>query len=151
MCLFWSKIHTSIKKSYQTNAKPQEQVKQYYCQCLSILPPLTFSLFHSSRMLISFTKQEDAPDWWGYSLAFLMFFTAILQTLILHRHFQYCFVTGMNVRTALIGAIYRKVRIPLCSVFPRAYLNSVTSCFFGHHWSAGPSDNKCCQTLLYCW
>ncbi|XP_061612364.1 ATP-binding cassette sub-family C member 3 isoform X3 [Phyllopteryx taeniolatus] len=60
------------------------------------------------RMLISFTKQKDAPDWWGYSLAFLMFFTAFLQTLILHQHFQYCFVTGMHVRTALIGAIYRK-------------------------------------------
>ncbi|XP_011616814.2 canalicular multispecific organic anion transporter 2 isoform X2 [Takifugu rubripes] len=63
------------------------------------------------RMLISFTKQKDAPDWWGYSLAFLMFFTAILQTLILHRHFQYCFVTGMNVRTAIIGAIYRKALV----------------------------------------
>ncbi|KAF3854047.1 hypothetical protein F7725_014735 [Dissostichus mawsoni] len=60
------------------------------------------------RMLISFTKQKGAPDWWGYSLAFLMFFTAFLQTLILHRHFQYCFITGMNVRTAVIGAIYRK-------------------------------------------
>nr|XP_033962957.1 LOW QUALITY PROTEIN: canalicular multispecific organic anion transporter 2 [Pseudochaenichthys georgianus] len=60
------------------------------------------------RMLISFTKQKGAPDWWGYSLAFLMFFTAFLQTLILHHHFQYCFVTGMNVRTAVIGAIYRK-------------------------------------------
>ncbi|XP_068610353.1 ATP-binding cassette sub-family C member 3 [Brachionichthys hirsutus] len=63
------------------------------------------------RMLISFTKQKGAPDWWGYSLAFLMFFTAILQTLILHRHFQYCFVTGMNVRTAVIGAIYRKALV----------------------------------------
>ncbi|XP_068440089.1 ATP-binding cassette sub-family C member 3 isoform X4 [Clinocottus analis] len=63
------------------------------------------------RMLISFTKQKDAPDWWGYSLAFLMFFTAILQTLILHRHFQYCFVTGMNIRTAVIGAIYRKALV----------------------------------------
>uniref|UniRef100_A0A3B5QTI6 Canalicular multispecific organic anion transporter 2 n=1 Tax=Xiphophorus maculatus TaxID=8083 RepID=A0A3B5QTI6_XIPMA len=60
------------------------------------------------RMLISFTSQKDVPIWWGYTLAFLMFFAAILQTLILHRHFQYCFVTGMNVRTALIGAIYRK-------------------------------------------
>ncbi|CAK6976427.1 ATP-binding cassette sub-family C member 3 [Scomber scombrus] len=60
------------------------------------------------RMLISFTKQKGVPDWWGYALAFLMFFTAFLQTLILHQHFQYCFVTGMNVRTALIGAIYRK-------------------------------------------
>ncbi|CAL9707790.1 unnamed protein product [Knipowitschia caucasica] len=60
------------------------------------------------RMLISFTKQKGVPDWWGYALAFLMFFTALLQTLILHQHFQYCFVTGMNVRTAIIGAIYRK-------------------------------------------
>ncbi|KAM4525274.1 ATP-binding cassette sub-family C member 3 isoform 2-T2 [Odontesthes bonariensis] len=60
------------------------------------------------RLLISFTKQKGVPDWWGYTLAFLMFFTALLQTLILHRHFQYCFVTGMNVRTAVIGAIYRK-------------------------------------------
>ncbi|KAM4715891.1 ATP-binding cassette sub-family C member 3 isoform 2-T2 [Anableps anableps] len=63
------------------------------------------------RMLISFTKQTDVPVWWGYTLAFLMFFTAILQTLVLHRHFQYCFVTGMNVRTALIGAIYRKALV----------------------------------------
>ncbi|KAM9715835.1 ATP-binding cassette sub-family C member 3 isoform 2-T2 [Menidia menidia] len=63
------------------------------------------------RMLISFTKQKGVPDWWGYTLAFLMFFTALLQTLILHRHFQYCFVTGMNVRTALIGAIYRKALV----------------------------------------
>ncbi|CAB1311777.1 unnamed protein product [Coregonus sp. 'balchen'] len=43
------------------------------------------------RLLISFTKQKDAPTWWGYALAFLMFFTAFLQTLILHQHFQYCF------------------------------------------------------------
>lgn len=63
------------------------------------------------RMLIIFTKQEGVPDWWGYALAFLMFFTAFLQTLILHHHFQYCFVTGMNVRTAIIGAIYRKALV----------------------------------------
>ncbi|XP_041671462.1 ATP-binding cassette sub-family C member 3 isoform X2 [Cheilinus undulatus] len=60
------------------------------------------------RMLIAFTKDSNAPNWQGYALAVLMFFTAVLQTLILHRHFQYCFVTGMNVRTAVIGAIYRK-------------------------------------------
>ncbi|XP_041744535.1 ATP-binding cassette sub-family C member 3 isoform X1 [Coregonus clupeaformis] len=60
------------------------------------------------RLLISFTKQKDAPTWWGYALAFLMFFTAFLQTLILHQHFQYCFVTGMRLRTSIIGAIYRK-------------------------------------------
>uniref|UniRef100_A0A3Q1BS92 ATP-binding cassette, sub-family C (CFTR/MRP), member 3 n=1 Tax=Amphiprion ocellaris TaxID=80972 RepID=A0A3Q1BS92_AMPOC len=60
------------------------------------------------RLLIAFTKQKGVPDWWGYALAIAMFFTALLQTLILHHQFQYCFVTGMNVRTAVIGAIYRK-------------------------------------------
>nr|XP_046212964.1 ATP-binding cassette sub-family C member 3 isoform X1 [Oncorhynchus gorbuscha] len=60
------------------------------------------------KLLISFTKQKGAPAWWGYALAFLMFFAAFLQTLILHQHFQYCFVTGMRLRTSIIGAIYRK-------------------------------------------
>uniref|UniRef100_A0A4W5LBQ3 ATP-binding cassette, sub-family C (CFTR/MRP), member 3 n=1 Tax=Hucho hucho TaxID=62062 RepID=A0A4W5LBQ3_9TELE len=60
------------------------------------------------KLLISFTKQKGAPTWWGYTLAFLMFFAAFLQTLILHQHFQYCFVTGMRLRTSIIGAIYRK-------------------------------------------
>uniref|UniRef100_A0AAZ3NR57 Uncharacterized protein n=1 Tax=Oncorhynchus tshawytscha TaxID=74940 RepID=A0AAZ3NR57_ONCTS len=60
------------------------------------------------KLLISFTKQKGAPTWWGYALAFLMFFAAFLQTLILHQHFQYCFVTGMRLRTSIIGAIYRK-------------------------------------------
>lgn len=60
-------------------------------------------------MLIKFTKQKDVPSWWGFALAFLMFGCALLQTLIVHQHFQYCFVTGMRLRTAIIGAIYRKV------------------------------------------
>ncbi|XP_056096294.1 ATP-binding cassette sub-family C member 3 [Rhinichthys klamathensis goyatoka] len=60
------------------------------------------------RMLIDFTKNKHAPLWWGYALAFLMFGTSLLQTLILHQHFQYCFVTGMRLRSAIIGAIYRK-------------------------------------------
>uniref|UniRef100_A0A672Q2P9 ABC-type glutathione-S-conjugate transporter n=1 Tax=Sinocyclocheilus grahami TaxID=75366 RepID=A0A672Q2P9_SINGR len=60
------------------------------------------------RMLIAFTKQPQAPSWWGYSLAFLMFSASLLQTLILHQHFQYCFVTGMRLRSGIVGAIYRK-------------------------------------------
>ncbi|XP_017339262.2 ATP-binding cassette sub-family C member 3 isoform X2 [Ictalurus punctatus] len=60
------------------------------------------------RLLIEFTKRKNVPSWWGFALAFLMFGCALLQTLILHQHFQYCFVTGMRLRTAIIGAIYRK-------------------------------------------
>ncbi|KAF5902976.1 canalicular multispecific organic anion transporter 2 isoform X2, partial [Clarias magur] len=60
------------------------------------------------RMLIEFTKKKNVPSWWGFALAFSMFGCALLQTLILHQQFQYCFVTGMRLRTAIIGAIYRK-------------------------------------------
>ncbi|XP_078385226.1 ATP-binding cassette sub-family C member 3 [Cetorhinus maximus] len=60
------------------------------------------------NMLISFINDPHAKTWWGYSISFLMFFSAALQTLILHQHFQYCFVTGMRLRTAIVGAIYRK-------------------------------------------
>nr|XP_009677167.1 PREDICTED: canalicular multispecific organic anion transporter 2 isoform X2 [Struthio camelus australis] len=59
-------------------------------------------------VLINFIKNKDAPAWWGFLIAALMFTCAVLQTLILHQHFQYCFVTGMRLRTGIIGMIYRK-------------------------------------------
>ncbi|KFP60508.1 Canalicular multispecific organic anion transporter 2, partial [Cariama cristata] len=59
-------------------------------------------------VLISFIKNKDAPAWWGFLIAALMFICAVLQTLILHQHFQYCFVTGMRLRTGITGMIYRK-------------------------------------------
>ncbi|XP_032066135.1 canalicular multispecific organic anion transporter 2 isoform X2 [Thamnophis elegans] len=59
-------------------------------------------------MLISFVKNKNAPLWWGYLIAALMFLSAVLQTIILHHHFQYCFITGMRLRTGIIGMVYRK-------------------------------------------
>ena len=35
-------------------------------------------------VLISFVKDKDAPTWWGFLIAALMFACAVLQTLILH-------------------------------------------------------------------
>ncbi|XP_038632461.1 canalicular multispecific organic anion transporter 2 isoform X3 [Scyliorhinus canicula] len=60
------------------------------------------------NMLISFINNPEAKTWWGYSISILMFLSAAVQTIILHQHFQYCFVTGMRLRTAIVGAIYRK-------------------------------------------
>uniref|UniRef100_A0A8C2UFP9 ATP binding cassette subfamily C member 3 n=1 Tax=Coturnix japonica TaxID=93934 RepID=A0A8C2UFP9_COTJA len=59
-------------------------------------------------VLISFIKNKDAPTWWGFLIAALMFTCTVLQTLIVHQHFQYCFVTGMRLRTGITGVIYRK-------------------------------------------
>ncbi|XP_059804131.1 ATP-binding cassette sub-family C member 3 isoform X2 [Hypanus sabinus] len=60
------------------------------------------------NVLISFIKNPEARTWWGYGIAILMFIATALQTLLLHQHFHYCFVTGMRLRTAIVGAIYRK-------------------------------------------
>lgn len=60
------------------------------------------------RILIDFIKNGKAPAWWGFTIAALMFLSSVAQTLILHQHFQYCFVTGMRLRSAITGIIYRK-------------------------------------------
>uniref|UniRef100_A0A8V5GZW3 MRP3 protein n=1 Tax=Melopsittacus undulatus TaxID=13146 RepID=A0A8V5GZW3_MELUD len=66
------------------------------------------SFVNPQLALIGFIKNKDAPAWWGFVIAALMFICAVLQTLILHQHFQYCFVTGMRLRTGITGVIYRK-------------------------------------------
>uniref|UniRef100_A0A8C9FWX8 ABC-type glutathione-S-conjugate transporter n=1 Tax=Pavo cristatus TaxID=9049 RepID=A0A8C9FWX8_PAVCR len=53
-------------------------------------------------------KWKSHGSWWGFLIAALMFTCAVLQTLMLHQHFQYCFVTGMRLRTGITGVIYRK-------------------------------------------
>uniref|UniRef100_A0A6I8P857 ABC-type glutathione-S-conjugate transporter n=1 Tax=Ornithorhynchus anatinus TaxID=9258 RepID=A0A6I8P857_ORNAN len=60
-------------------------------------------------VLIDFIKSPEAPAWQGFLIAGLMFACALLQTIILHQHFQFCFVTGMRLRTGITGVIYRKV------------------------------------------
>ncbi|NXO28683.1 MRP3 protein, partial [Cisticola juncidis] len=100
-------------------------------------------------VLIGFIKNKDAPAWWGFLIAALMFICAVLQTLILHQHFQYCFVTGMRLRTGITGMIYRKSLaitnsakrsstvgeiVNLMSVDAQRFMNLVT--FLNMVWSA---------------
>ena len=61
------------------------------------------------RLLISFVNDKKAPDWQGYFYTALLFVCACLQTLVLHQYFHICFVSGMRIKTAVIGAVYRKV------------------------------------------
>nr|XP_054389570.1 nuclear pore complex-interacting protein family member B4 isoform X4 [Pongo abelii] len=61
------------------------------------------------KLLIKFVNHTKAPDWQGYFYTVLLFVTACLQTLVLHQYFHICFVSGMRIKTALTGAVYRKV------------------------------------------
>ncbi|NXN35985.1 MRP1 protein, partial [Rhinoptilus africanus] len=63
------------------------------------------------RLLINFVNNKAAPNWQGYFYTGLLFVCACLQTLILHQYFHICFVTGMRLKTAIVGVIYRKALV----------------------------------------
>ncbi|XP_042554225.1 multidrug resistance-associated protein 1 isoform X2 [Dipodomys spectabilis] len=63
------------------------------------------------KWLIAFINDPRAPDWQGYFYTALLFVSACLQTLLLHQYFHICFVSGMRIKTAVIGAVYRKALV----------------------------------------
>ena len=66
---------------------------------------------YSTSFLISFVEGRGAATylWSGYVYAAVLFIVASVKTVILHNYHNVCFLTGMRVRTAVIGAVYRKV------------------------------------------
>ena len=70
---------------------------------------MTFN-FIISRFLISFVETKDEL-WKGYFYAVLMFAAASVQTLVLAQYFNCMLFVGLRIRTALISAIYHKVRM----------------------------------------
>lgn len=73
----------------------------------------TFLLLNPCRFLIHFVNDSSAPSWQGYFYTSLLFICTCVQSLILQRYFHVCFVSGMRLRTAIIGAVYRKVQTNL--------------------------------------
>ncbi|XP_064886770.1 multidrug resistance-associated protein 1 isoform X3 [Columba livia] len=63
------------------------------------------------KLLINFVNNKAAPSWQGFFYTGLLFVSACLQTLILHQYFHICFVTGMRLKTAIVGVIYRKALV----------------------------------------
>ncbi|XP_059510179.1 multidrug resistance-associated protein 1 isoform X2 [Stegostoma tigrinum] len=63
------------------------------------------------KLLLQFINNDKAPGWHGYFYVVLLFLCAFIQTLFLHQYFQICFVTGMRLKTAIIGAVYRKALV----------------------------------------
>ncbi|XP_011305034.1 multidrug resistance-associated protein 1 isoform X4 [Fopius arisanus] len=59
------------------------------------------------KLLIKFMEGSE-PTWKGYFYAVLLFFTAVIQTIVLSQYFNRMFIVGLRIRTALIAAIYRK-------------------------------------------
>ncbi|KAJ8251178.1 hypothetical protein GJAV_G00218150 [Gymnothorax javanicus] len=63
------------------------------------------------KLLIEFVNDSSAPSWQGYFYTGLLFLCTCVQTLILQKYFHVCFVTGMRLRSAIVGAVYRKALV----------------------------------------
>lgn len=63
------------------------------------------------RLLIRFVNDSSAPSWQGFFYTALLFLCTCIQSLILQRYFHVCFVSGMRLRSAIIGAVYRKALV----------------------------------------
>ncbi|KAL7053956.1 hypothetical protein AAHC03_026665 [Spirometra sp. Aus1] len=61
------------------------------------------------KRLIGFLENEDGePLWHGYLYACSMFLVAMVQSFVLHQYFRRQGIIGMNIRTVLVSAVYRK-------------------------------------------
>ncbi|XP_057630056.1 multidrug resistance-associated protein 1 isoform X2 [Chionomys nivalis] len=65
----------------------------------------------SRKLIINFVNDREAPDWQGYFYTALLFVSSCLQTLVLHQYFHICFISGMRIKTAVVGAVYRKALV----------------------------------------
>ncbi|KAI1700651.1 ABC transporter transmembrane region domain-containing protein [Ditylenchus destructor] len=60
------------------------------------------------RYLINFIEDKSQPMWVGISISLTMFAVALLQSMILHQYFHQMFRLGMNIRSCLTSAVYKK-------------------------------------------
>nr|XP_048721612.1 multidrug resistance-associated protein 1 isoform X1 [Caretta caretta] len=113
-------VETLIVKPSQRNSAPSLLKVLYKTFGPYFLMSFLFKACHDLMMfsgpeilklLINFVNNKDAPNWQGYLYTGLLFACACLQTLILHQYFHICFVTGMRLKTAVIGAVYRKALV----------------------------------------
>ncbi|CAI4232585.1 unnamed protein product [Auanema sp. JU1783] len=59
--------------------------------------------------LIRFISHPSLPRWVGFSIALALFLLTTAQSLFLHQYFHIMFKCGMNIRSALTQAVYRKM------------------------------------------
>ncbi|XP_028401273.1 multidrug resistance-associated protein 1-like [Dendronephthya gigantea] len=65
------------------------------------------------KLIIEYVEDKDnkMESWSGYVLALAMLVVAMIQTICLQNNFYLTFTAGMRIRTAIIGAVYRKALV----------------------------------------
>ncbi|XP_071797864.1 multidrug resistance-associated protein 1-like [Asterias amurensis] len=69
---------------------------------------LVFASPELLKQLIAYTEDKSIFLWRGYFYAILIFLAAVLQSVLQHQTFHITTTVGMQIRTAVIGAVYRK-------------------------------------------
>ncbi|XP_040919381.1 multidrug resistance-associated protein 1 [Toxotes jaculatrix] len=116
-----------VEESEILIVKPPQKTKEpslFWALCLTFGPYFLISCLYKLiqdilmfvgpeilRLLIDFVNNSSAPSWQGYFYTALLFICTCVQSLILQRYFHVCFVSGMRLRTAIIGAVYRKALV----------------------------------------
>ena len=72
------------------------------------------SFYNGCSLLITFIGSKDPLARRGYAYIAALFIIACTRTILDQNHWHVGFVTGMRLRTAIVGVIYRKVRPPFC-------------------------------------
>ncbi|KAJ1097026.1 hypothetical protein NDU88_002155 [Pleurodeles waltl] len=86
----------------------------YYLLASLMLLLFTFFMFINPiimRLLLDILKDSSARSWHGFICAALLFICPCAQSVFLHQHDYICWVTGMRIKSALIGSVYKKVLI----------------------------------------
>ncbi|KAL8573180.1 hypothetical protein ACOMHN_036165 [Nucella lapillus] len=60
------------------------------------------------KYLIEFVQDRQEYVWRGYIYAVILVVVALLQSMVLHQYFHGCFVLGMQLRSVIVSAVYRK-------------------------------------------
>lgn len=106
------------------NPKKTKEPSLFWALCLTFGPYFLISCLYKFiqdilmfvgpeilRLLIRFVNNSSAPAWQGYFYTTLLFICTCVQSLILQKYFHVCFISGMRLRTAIIGAVYRKALV----------------------------------------
>lgn len=111
------------KKKKETETKEEDYTRSWIFTAIVktfpgvLLKSAVFKLIHDLlvfvspqllKLLVSFTTDATEFMWKGYLYAVLMLVAAMIQSILLQQYFQGCFVLGMQVRTALMAAVYKK-------------------------------------------
>ncbi|KAK2171192.1 hypothetical protein NP493_1094g02037 [Ridgeia piscesae] len=60
------------------------------------------------NLLITFIRSKDPMAWKGYVYVATMFVVACTATMFMQNHWNVGYITGLRLRTAVVGVIYRK-------------------------------------------